>query len=580
MNSNKQTTSSEGQTSTSQGGLPGTPPHTHAVPADNSHINTNTTPPSSPSENSEHTLSLSQSTVVAKSTPSQDEGEQIMSPLSDTTHKHSRNSPSITRTSNYLITPVRSYFSPPLDAGTAPPPAVNSTQTWVNSTTNSPPPPQTLPQNTNTNTTTSTRIIPPIIIDNITIAHTQSETLAQITKQFPDIQITKKQFLLRGGLALTPKHPKDANTISLIKNWDVAFFGPHIYIHLAHKDLRPWYCINRIPLDMQDSVIRTALGNHRTPSGQLIHPEGIHRNTKGPLPTNLYIFKVKDSTTGKSITDTDITIDGKQYRIRKFIQSGVLRCTKCQGFGHLWKGCKKPKKCVRCSGPNCTVGDCKKPQRKCANCGGGHSAAMKTCPERKKQMREFYLREKSKTYTSNLNSKLMSQQKDQMDQNDFLRKRAQDLTQENTSLKARLSKLEISQKSAINAEQLGEILTRIFLDIIPLESPLASKGVARIIKEDISNVMQGGNPSSPTSPNPDPDPDPNTSGSASPTSTTTTPLTPTDALLDDLLQSSNNEPTTPTFISPAVTLTDTEKRNCLRLRSSARKRTQSLSTHF
>ena len=55
---------------------------------------------------------------------------------------------------------------------------------------------------------------------------------------------------------------------------------------------------------------------------------------------------------------------------------------------------------------------------------------MKTCPERKKRRREFYLREKNVTYTSNLSAKLMSQQKGQMDQND-LRKRAQDLTQEN-----------------------------------------------------------------------------------------------------------------------------------------------------
>ena len=109
--------------------------------------------------------------------------------------------------------------------------------------------------------------------------------------------------------------------------------------------------------------IRTALENHRTPSGQYIHPGGIHRYTKGTLT-------VKDSTTGKSTTDTDISIDGKQCRIRKFKQSGILRCTR-QGFGHLWKGCNKPKKCVRCSGPNCEVGNCKKTLQKCANCGGG-----------------------------------------------------------------------------------------------------------------------------------------------------------------------------------------------------------------
>ena len=44
---------------------------------------------------------------------------------------------------------------------------------------------------------------------------------------------------------------------------------------------------------------------------------------------------------------------GKQYRIRKFLQSGILRCTKYQGFGHQKKGCNKPKKCVG-------VGDCQK----------------------------------------------------------------------------------------------------------------------------------------------------------------------------------------------------------------------------
>ena len=162
---------------------------------------------------------------------------------------------------------------------------------------------------------------------------------------------------------------------------------------------------------MHDSIFRTALENHRTPSGHVIDPEGIHRNTKGPLPATLYIFKVKDSTTGKSIKH--IIIDGKQYRIRKFIQSGILRCTKFQGGGVVV------------------------------------SAAMKTYPERKKRMREFYLREKNITYTSNLSTKLMSQQKDQMDQNDLLRKRAQDLTQENLTLNARVAKLEFLEQTAI-----------------------------------------------------------------------------------------------------------------------------------
>ena len=70
-------------------------------------------------------------------------------------------------------------------------------------------------------------------------------------------------------------------------------------------------------------------------------------------------------------------------------------------------------------------------------------------------------------YTSNLSAKLMSQQKDQLDQNDLLRKRAQDLTQENLTLNARVAKLEFQEKTAIKPEQLSEILIRIFHRTIP-----------------------------------------------------------------------------------------------------------------
>ena len=113
-------------------------------------------------------------------------------------------------------------------------------------------------------------------------------------------------------------------------------------------------------------------------------------------------------------------------------------------------------------------------------------------------MRGFYLRKKNVMYTSNLSAKLMSQQKYQMDQNDLLRKRAQDLTQENLTLNARVAKLEFLEKTAIKAEQVTEILKRIFHHIPFHEhGPIVSKGVHLIIQGDINDVMQGGNPPSP-----------------------------------------------------------------------------------
>ena len=73
----------------------------------------------------------------------------------------------------------------------------------------------------------------------------------------------------------------------------------------------------------------------------------------------------------------------------------------------------------------------------------------------------------------------MSQQKDQIDQNALLRKRAQDL--------ARVAKLEFQEKTAIKAEQLSEILKRIIL--FHEHGPIVSKGVQVIIQADINDVI-------------------------------------------------------------------------------------------
>ena len=110
--------------------------------------------------------------------------------------------------------------------------------------------------------------------------------------------------------------------------------------------------------------------------------------------------------------------------------------------------------------------------------------------------------------------------------------------------RARVAKLEFQEKTAIKAEQLSEILKRIFHHIIPFHEhgAIVSKGVHLIIQGDINDVMQGGNPPSP-SPN------------ASPHSTSTT--------------------TSGSSTFPLVTKPPTETRDTLNLRRSTRIRAQS-----
>ena len=123
-----------------------------------------------------------------------------------------------------------------------------------------------------------------------------------------------------------------------------------------------------------------ALENHRTPSGQHIHPEGIHRDTNGPSPSCYTSLRLRTLPQEKALR-THISIDEKQYRIRKFIQSGILQSTKCLPI--YGKGATNLKMCMLFWTKLCGRGMQNK-LRKCANCRRG--SIMKTCPEHIKRI--------------------------------------------------------------------------------------------------------------------------------------------------------------------------------------------------
>ena len=93
----------------------------------------------------------------------------------------------------------------------------------------------------------------------------------------------------------------------------------------------------------------------------------------------------------KNISDQNFTIDGKQFKIREYLETTSFRCTRCQELGsHLSKDCSNPKKCVRCAGPDCEIRNCKKGTLLCSNCGGGHSATHKSCPALKAKNQNLF----------------------------------------------------------------------------------------------------------------------------------------------------------------------------------------------
>ena len=140
-----------------------------------------------------------------------------------------------------------------------------------------------------------------------------------------------------------------------------------------------------------------------------IRIEGLHRKFKGSYPTQLVLFKVQNDLTTKNISDQNFTIDGKQFKIREYLETTSFRC---QELGsHLSKDCSNPKKCLRCAGPDCEIRNCKKGTL-CSNCGGGHSAAHKSCPSLKAKNQNLFHQKQQKSHAD----VLISRQKHQLDE--------------------------------------------------------------------------------------------------------------------------------------------------------------------
>ena len=186
-----------------------------------------------------------------------------------------------------------------------------------------------------------------ILIDNITTEHTRAEIEIKLRRQFPVVRYALT-FLKRGGLALVLETPKEISTILKQTKWNEDFFGKDLYIHLANKDARPCLCVNKVPPTMELEKIKSGISRIDPVVGMEnweIRIVGLPRKFKGSYQTQLVFFKVQNHLIAKNISDQNFTIDGKQFKIREYLESTYFRCTRCQELGsHLSKDCSNPKK--------------------------------------------------------------------------------------------------------------------------------------------------------------------------------------------------------------------------------------------
>ena len=342
-------------------------------------------------------------------------------------------------TNNTTNPPKGSLPQKHTSTNTATPNHIGNVATTPNNNNNTP-----IETNNNTNpnkqqqTSQKNHLTPtPIIIDNIKTTLNKQQIERTLREIFPDIKLSI-QHLKKGGIVITPEPTTEndhhINKILLKSNYPKEVFGKNIYIHLAGKDdLRPWLCINKIPIDISIQEINSQLLK------QNITAEGIHRKHTGNLPSTIILFKVQNENIVKKILHTKLHIGNSITNIRKYINITTIRCTNCQQLGHLGRVCRNTKRCVRCADTNCPPGACiNGTLRRCVNCGKAHSSAYKNC-EAVKNTNKYNMEKIKNKQTEEI---IQTKHKQLQSQQTLNQKQIEEHKQDTTSLKENLNELQ------------------------------------------------------------------------------------------------------------------------------------------
>ena len=212
-----------------------------------------------------------------------------------------------------------------------------------------------------------------------------------------------------------------------------------------------------------------------------IRIEGLHRKFKGSYPAQLVLFKVQNDLVAKNISDQNFTIDGKQFKIREYLESS--RCSRCQELGsHLSKYCSNPKNCVRCAGPDCEIRNCKKGTILCSNCGGGYSAAHKSCPALEAKNQNLFHQKQQKSHDV-----LISRQKHQLNEIISLKEQVSEiahLKSEFLALKTELA--EVKEQNKHYEKKQSELIT---YSIFHTKNTKAQEEIFFIVRREAEKIF-------------------------------------------------------------------------------------------
>ena len=194
------------------------------------------------------------------------------------------------------------------------------------------------------------------------------------------IEINKNQ----NYIILAPSNIHCFNKI--MKDWP-EYIIKEDQLEVFEKDLRPMLCVNKIPQNIEIETVKNIIINRG------LHPENIRRLViKNGDPTTVVLFKLKNEGEEQHAKRFGIKTDNKIKYMREYVNKEklIIRCFKCNKFGHLSNSCKNNNSlCPRCgSNKQKCKGNCPKQHWNCVNCLGNHSAAWEGCKKYKEKLKE------------------------------------------------------------------------------------------------------------------------------------------------------------------------------------------------
>jgi hypothetical protein len=102
-----------------------------------------------------------------------------------------------------------------------------------------------------------------------------------------------------------------------------------------------------------------------------------NRQTGKPIP--VISVKFGDNQTTSQVITNGLLLQGKTIPCEPKRANKVIRCFKCQKFGHVARNCKHIDACITCGCDHSPEQDCTN-ILSCANCKGNHRADNNQCP--------------------------------------------------------------------------------------------------------------------------------------------------------------------------------------------------------